>query len=75
MKGIVLLNRFRNNNLLQKGVLFVLILVSFNSKGQLVVNGNITNAALITDLFGPGVKVTNLVVNCDTGQYGSFNAS
>jgi len=40
-----------------------------------VVNGNITNAALITDLFGPGVKVTNLAVNCDTGQYGSFNAA
>jgi gliding motility-associated-like protein len=75
LKEILHLNRFSSNKLLQKVLLFLLVLLSFCTNGQLVVNGNITNAALITDLFGPGVKVTNLVVNCDTGQYGSFNAA
>lgn len=42
---------------------------------QLTVAGSIPNSTLQNYLFGPGVKISNLTINCSgLNQYGTFNA-
>lgn len=58
-------------------VLFVLMLLSCfagkNASGQLVVQSNTGASALINALIGGGLTVSNVVLNCDTGGYGTFS--
>ena|GEM_PF-2308958 len=72
------LNRFSFYKIARKTTFLVCLFISLIGKGQLVVNGNITNTDIITNLFGPGVVISNLVVNCGpagANQYGSFTAA
>ncbi|HXP53260.1 MAG TPA: choice-of-anchor L domain-containing protein, partial [Bacteroidia bacterium] len=78
VKEIPKLNCFSYRKVIRKTVVLFCLFISFGSKGQLVVNGNITNTDIITNLFGPGVVISNLVVNCGAAganQYGSFTAA
>jgi gliding motility-associated-like protein len=45
------------------------------ANAQLTVNGSIPNSTFQNYLFGPGVKISNLTINCSgLNQYGTFNA-
>ncbi|HXP52063.1 MAG TPA: choice-of-anchor L domain-containing protein, partial [Bacteroidia bacterium] len=45
------------------------------ANAQLSVTGGITNTTFQNYLFGPGVKISNLTINCSgLNQYGIFNA-
>ncbi len=56
--------------------LFFAVLAFNYANAQLSVTGGISNATLANNLFGPGVTISNLVVNCGgAGQYGTFSAT
>jgi len=54
----------------------ILLVLQFSfATAQLTVNGGISNATFQNYLFGPGVKISNLTINCSgLNQYGTFNA-
>lgn len=52
--------------------LFVLFL-SGQISAQLVITSKIGAAALVKALAGGGLTISNVVLNCDTGAYGSFS--
>ncbi len=60
----------------RRNILLFLIIIPFAfANAQLKVNGSISNAAFQNYLFGPGVKISNLTINCSgLNQYGTFNA-
>jgi hypothetical protein len=52
-----------------------LILLSITASAQLTVTGGLTQAQIQNLLFGPDVTITNFVVKCPNGSFGSFNGS
>ncbi len=65
-------------NKLTKFVTFLLVITFSYAGAQLKVTGGISNATLINNLVGPGVTVSNVVVNCggkNSNQYGTFTAT
>jgi gliding motility-associated-like protein len=57
-----------------QSILFLFLLLSIAPiQAQLVVTPNGGAAALISSLTGRGLAVSNVVLNCDTGAYGTFS--
>ncbi|HXP50773.1 MAG TPA: hypothetical protein VN922_12500, partial [Bacteroidia bacterium] len=61
---------------IQNLFLFLFLLLLGHADAQLTVTGGISKATLANNLFGPGVTISNLTVNCaGANQYGTFNAT
>ena len=54
-------------------ILFSLFFLS--SKAQLIISNGLTPAQLAQKIAGPGVKITNPVINCGANGYGSYTAA
>ena len=50
-------------------------ILSFTANGQMMVTPNLTASQLAQSLVGPGVTVSNAVLNCPTNASGSFIAT
>ncbi len=51
------------------------ILLSFNTKAQLIISNTLTPTQLAQLISGPGVQITNPVVHCGANGYGKYNAT
>ena len=64
------------NHFLKAGLLGLAFLIThaYQANAQLSVSSNSNAAALAAKLVGPGVTITNAVLNCPTGAAGEFSA-
>ena len=66
----------RLNKRIAFSIVFPLLFSVYSINAQLTVTGGISNTTFSQYLFGSGVKISNLTINCSgLNQYGTFNAT